>query len=368
MKKSDLQLLDVIVDSTAFKADKSRSSYGFTVLSRLASKNKIKLHLSEVNLNEVISSISEEFRAARISVLEKLNSLNAFLSSDVVRFSEDIDAKCDMAIGDFRRWIERNNCTVHPMRNHYDYVFEAYFAGLPPFSSLKNRKDIPDAFVYKTILDVKSKSDNAIFISNDKNLSHNAASLQCGCFESIKDFVESKAVIELVRQLDSEEQRDEIVKKIERVKNVISDRVDDVVKGKLSITSEIVSKIIGCRYEDFRATGYVTSAYGARIDSCVVHFNKSAIYISLSGEVNAQIEYSVPSSINRDFDFIDQFDDFHEHENWTESCYMGVKAKRISFEAEIVPKSTLYDLLDKSDEEIFQILKNDAAHISHIEA
>jgi len=53
---------------------------------------------------------------------------------------------------------------------HTETILEAYFYGNPPFAEIKNRKDIPDAFIYYEVLDL-AKENTVYILTKDGNLS-----------------------------------------------------------------------------------------------------------------------------------------------------------------------------------------------------
>ena len=58
----------------------------------------------------------------------------------------------------FNEWQTRTGAViVQPAADHAAKVMEKYFAGAPPFGSVKARTDIPDAFIVESILDLASQ-------------------------------------------------------------------------------------------------------------------------------------------------------------------------------------------------------------------
>ena len=47
---------------------------------------------------------------------------------------------------------------------------EAYFSGTPPFSSIKQRSDFPDSFIYETARDLAEKHEHLHVIVADNTL------------------------------------------------------------------------------------------------------------------------------------------------------------------------------------------------------
>ena len=68
---------------------------------------------------------------------------------------------------------------------------DAYFRGGKPFSKIKNRNDIPDAFIFCSLNELLKSNEKVIFISSDKKFSE---WIQCEtiiCFENLSDLFNS---------------------------------------------------------------------------------------------------------------------------------------------------------------------------------
>jgi len=80
---------------------------------------------------------------------------------------------------------------------HGRKVFDAYFRGEPPFKGLKNREDIPDAFIWHVVDDVAKELQRDFgptaklhVVSQDKRLASAFKAIQgVECFESLDVFV-----------------------------------------------------------------------------------------------------------------------------------------------------------------------------------
>jgi hypothetical protein len=72
---------------------------------------------------------------------------------------------------------------------------DAYFRGLPPFSTAKSRKDIPDAFIYAVLLDLAREPGGVAFVSSDRRfLEACRGAGGVALFDSIPAFLASEAV------------------------------------------------------------------------------------------------------------------------------------------------------------------------------
>jgi hypothetical protein len=80
-----------------------------------------------------------------------------------------------------------------------------YFAGATPFSSVKHREDIPDSFIWQTVLDVAHKKKHVYFIANDGQLFKAAKTLRnVTAHRTLEEFVESAEFQKAIEDLTTE--------------------------------------------------------------------------------------------------------------------------------------------------------------------
>jgi hypothetical protein len=78
---------------------------------------------------------------------------------------------------------------------------EAYFAGTPPFKGQKSRVDIPDNFIWQTVLDVHRDFGELSIVAGDKAFG-TAAESHAGItvYEALDDFIDSPGCQALVKR------------------------------------------------------------------------------------------------------------------------------------------------------------------------
>jgi hypothetical protein len=99
-----------------------------------------------------------------------------------------------LAVEDFGDWLIRCNAIEYPVAaDHGIRVAEDYFSGAPPFTSPKQRMDIPDSFIWHTIIDILKTKGALYVVSNDGAL-HKAAVEQEGinAYKQLDDFIDSE--------------------------------------------------------------------------------------------------------------------------------------------------------------------------------
>jgi hypothetical protein len=185
----------VVVDSTEFRRDRTLNKQDLAYLKDLGSKKLVKIHIPWFIYKESATHAILELETTLNKAKNQLASLdkNGIHPDDIPKVRQMIKQVDDFRTGvkdsNKKLWdsfIKESNATLHPFReNHALEVFEAYFDGGKPFKSIKNRADIPDAFIYMTIKEL-AKKDEVHLISDDTNLRD-----KCGSEKNVivhKDF------------------------------------------------------------------------------------------------------------------------------------------------------------------------------------
>lgn len=132
-------------------------------------------------------------------------------------------------------------------------VFEDYFEGNPPFSALKARKDIPDAFIFQDIKKISQSVDNVYVITNDQKFNKELEEKipKTTTYSSIDEFFKDpnfKSVKEEYDKFLSEkkEAMKQNLLKLQFVKEYIKDCDVDIEKD----VSKYLSKINYLEFDD----------------------------------------------------------------------------------------------------------------------
>lgn len=207
MKKT----LPLVLDSTIFKQAPKLQSELFHELIKYTRANLYSLYISEIVEQEFVSWVREEAQNAYDTVTKATRSLNKYyeepsilgLNFDfqptVVMAGNEINGILKKVTNNWRLFKERTNATVIPiLPEHGKIVMDAYFSGSKPFSSVKNRNDIPDAFILCSLHEILKSNEKVIFVSSDKKF---IKSIQCDnikCFESLSElFVSGPAKLDV---------------------------------------------------------------------------------------------------------------------------------------------------------------------------
>ncbi|AZA56347.1 PIN domain-containing protein [Chryseobacterium shandongense] len=228
--------MKILIDSTTYKQDKTLNKSDFSLLKDLGKKKLIEISIPWVVYKEATTSSVQESQNDFQQAINKLIALdkkgvhpNHY--NDIITYVKKLnELKIDFEESVKRLWdefIKDSNAILHPFNpKHSTKVFENYFSGGEPFKSLKNRDDIPDAFIYALIKDI-SRKNKLVLISNDTNLSD-----KCGpdknilIFKTLKDFYSStvfESINEKYKSLLKVEKYNDTLQFLQCCENVIKE-------------------------------------------------------------------------------------------------------------------------------------------------
>ena len=197
--------IPLILDSTVYKQVPKLNSQLFKVLTQYTRISVFKLYIPEIIEKEYITWVRAEAQAAYDKVISATESLNKFRDESFIlgaAFAFSITAstahsdangvlkKVMQNWNDFK--IKTNAVGLSIAEQHGAQVMSSYFSGEIPFSKIKNRLDIPDAFIYQSLLDLTKNNENIVFISSDKNFIQKIKSEKITCFESLTQLFSSE--------------------------------------------------------------------------------------------------------------------------------------------------------------------------------
>lgn len=196
--------IPVMLDSTVLKQVPKLNSILFRELVRYVHIGVFKLYLSEIIEKEYLSWIRVEAQKAYDDVVKATESLKKYHEEpNIFGMSLSYNIAADVAqnhindvlkkvVNNWEEFKEKASVTVLPIENsHGRQVMTSYFSGDAPFKNIKSRSDIPDGFIYCSIVDLLETYKKVLFISHDKNLTKRISSDKIACFESLSNLFSS---------------------------------------------------------------------------------------------------------------------------------------------------------------------------------
>src|SRR5437899_6350671 len=157
-------MLYVIIDTSIYTQDPKRSKAAFRAFTRLCEHNKIALYIPDFVRGEFISQQKADVEKNLEAIITAAKSITrrtrddrlVELAEEVTKAVEKTVPKCAaLTAEEFNKWAKRCKAIAGKIKpEHAVRVVADYFEGAPPFSSAKHRNDIPDSFIWQTILDV----------------------------------------------------------------------------------------------------------------------------------------------------------------------------------------------------------------------
>ena len=172
-------MIDVVIDTSIYRADPKREKAAFRVLNKLATNGYVRVHIPHVVEREFstqqLTSLESTFGEARKFVSSARKRVSESLTQEVNGIDKHIEAfraKAEAEVASsLSKWASDINAEIHATQPHHgELVLNAYFSGDAPFSQPKERKDFPDAFIYESIRDLAKLKGTVHVVSADENL------------------------------------------------------------------------------------------------------------------------------------------------------------------------------------------------------
>lgn len=190
--------IPIVIDTSLYKQVPKLNSELFLELIKYCRMDRFKLYIPSVVELEYLTWIQKEAQDAFDSVAKASESLTKFYEPPrffdfMTQFDitintakSHIDGVLEKVNSNWQRFKKETNAIVLPIRDHHGgMVMDAYFRGSKPFKNLKNRNDIPDAFIYFSLLDLLQQEEEILFVSSDKHFVNRISDPRILIFENL---------------------------------------------------------------------------------------------------------------------------------------------------------------------------------------
>lgn len=201
------QPIHLIIDTSVLSANAYYKSQGYKSLKILIDKGLLKIYLPYIIENEYIEQLKKPYLEQFDSIKDSLETLKNRLlinTEEITNIKESINIVKNNTIEHIIKDFETNFCTKLRIKkldikpHHAEEVFKKYFKGLPPFKGKKNRKDIPDAFIFECIRDIKNKESNTVVLVADNGLYDACDKINITVFKNIEDFIKHEKIQDML--------------------------------------------------------------------------------------------------------------------------------------------------------------------------
>jgi PIN domain len=388
---------NVVLDTNIYRKNPKRSDLPFETLERLCKAGVLCLHLPYVVEREFQTQQIEQYQKDISDSLLGLKSIirkglppaelaNVQGIHDSIKTVEPLLIAA--AEAPLISWAEAISAKRHPItESAAQSAMEAYFQGHPPFTKLKIRDDIPDAFIFQTIKDVSAIEPALIVLSEDGKLANAARNIpNVIVHNSLSAMIESEPIKAEILKLDG-------VERMEATRDLLPQ--DDVKFDKPTVAEDLKAiKNLLRKYEikfgeltaDLKRSSGEKLAWKtvhslhipddnheATITGCFdtkeIEFEFEDLYYFGAGKFGLPFSYRTTASLtyyifksdyycldeDRMPSVTDHNDHYYEAEEDLDVCVTGVL--RISFPPEEIKGLTLDTLKDHIDFEIDSIDK-----------
>ena len=243
--------IPLVIDSSIFKQIPKLNSPLFRQIIKYTRIGIFKIYISAIVEKEYLTWIEKEAQEAFNKVVKSSESLNKFYDEPkICGFSFDYNPTASIAknhingilkkvLSNWNDFKTQTNAIILPINDsHGRLVMNAYFDGSAPFKEKKNRSDIPDAFIYYSILDLLQDNENVIFVSQDKEFRKKINNAKISTFDSLSDLFlcnDYKIADNFFTEIKRDDKiyflfqyfKDEIIKKT-KWQIELSDLIDDI--------------------------------------------------------------------------------------------------------------------------------------------
>lgn len=298
-----METIPIMIDSSVLKQIKKLNSPLMKQLIKYTRIGKFQLYLSEIIENEYLTWITKEAKIAYEKIVSASEALAQYsdessimgshlkLNMTATMAGHEINTILKNIAENWKRFKENTNAIILPIKeNHGQLVMDAYFKGDAPFKEAKYRNDIPDAFIYFSILEIRKKHDHVVFISRDKEFVKHIQNNKIVIFESLNELFESdkyRLKSDYFSSLNETDRaftmirffKDEILRKTERAIE-LSDLADD-------LGQEVLYEVIG-EYKDLTATATEVTLNYSNI-KCITGYS---YLVNFNAEIVFQLSYT----------------------------------------------------------------------------
>ncbi|QOW10115.1 hypothetical protein Q73A0000_06955 [Kaistella flava (ex Peng et al. 2021)] len=296
--------MNIIIDSTEYKKDRNLNKKDLSLIKDLGCRNLIINHIPWFVFKECTTATVYESKQKVQEALSALNSLPRLgLGRNEIKHSEFIinqlsilENKIENSIAN--QWIDfikYSKSILHKFdKDESEVVFKDYFSGNKPFSYLKNRNDIPDAFIYQTIKKI-SETEKLYIITNDKKFKESIETLLENttvylCFTDLFEDQIFKKILETYNKLiDNEKKLDFINRYLNKYQTEIEEEVVEFIDD-ISYLEFYDDKL---KSDDNSATIHYMTDPKLKINFSDIKIIGNEAFVPISIDCNADIDYAM---------------------------------------------------------------------------
>jgi len=296
-------VIHVALDTNIYRKKPLLDSPEFKALSFLAKNKCVCLHIPFFVENEFKSHIEIEQKKKVESVLSTLNKIcgstvfgpsTSDLSGVIQNICDTKDILVEERGNHFVQWASELNAKRYGIdEKETAAALSAYFAGNPPLKEPKIRNDIPDSFIFQSLLHIHDK-DHVHIVVEDRNLREACNSAGMTCYKELSSFIESEEIKLLLQgKVDSDvlgALESQISEYLNNNRSLLIDRIE---KKLLSDEYNMISgDYIPGESNEIYVSG-VDKPYEIEFTDNIEHYGDSLFVVDFHAKVELTYEFAV---------------------------------------------------------------------------
>ena len=202
-------MISIIIDSSVLSPEHFPHGASFRSLKYLGELGAITLYIPAIVHDEFESHLFEAYVnkiSKSISGVKNIrNPLNqSFIENDLKEIQGELNKIKSVVVNDletsFNDWLNSPNFIIKEIApSHAKNVFTSYFKGKHPFKKIKNRNDLPDAFIWEVVCNLSETIGGPIhFITDDNGFKQ--SKIDIVYYSSNDEFVRTKEIQEILEE------------------------------------------------------------------------------------------------------------------------------------------------------------------------
>ncbi len=198
-------MIHVVLDTNIYRHNPRLNSPGFKSLTNLAKRKSICIHIPYIVEQEFSTQLVHDHKKKIDSAIDSISHIvnNEKLKGIVTGIEKCLQElqknKADLyneTKEGFDEWLTEVGAIKHSLSEaEAKRAMDAYFKGEPPLKKVKNRKDIPDSFIFQSIQTLYEKYKNELHcIIHDDNLREACQSSGIITYASLDEFITSDKI------------------------------------------------------------------------------------------------------------------------------------------------------------------------------
>ena len=260
-------MIHLVLDSSIFRKSPRLDSPEFAVLSEMMKAGRVTLHIPYVVEREITSTLERDQHERLSRAISNISKALRYeprgekskkLELTLEKLTEDLKDLISERVNALHLWMDEFGAVRHEITlEQSNKALDAYFNGNPPLKQPKSRKDIPDAFIFQQIADLKRchGSDLAIVVE-DGALRTACEGISITCWKNLLEFFASPGVQEFFSESIIRENDTDIC---EHVAGIARARSDDITAHlEQTLSSEEFRAIHDDRFPSEDGEIYIT--------------------------------------------------------------------------------------------------------------